>query len=192
MQTSGMTIYDFRDGRPQRPGTPARSGEPWTDDDYETLVRLCRAGADAAAVADALQRSAVPVLTRAKRLLPVAERGLPLDRTLTQLRRHLEDPDYDWAKQLATSPPPRPVVNNVHPPALHTGVPGLTDEQLVAVAYAFSWAPASGVSASVSADVAREVSRRRLLDALRRRFEADSENRLEELLYRDETSRPYW
>lgn len=116
------------------PRRPARSGELWTEDDYETLARLCLDGADLAAVAEALERRDTAVLDRARRMLPLDERGLPADRALVQLRAHLrEDAGYDWASALTQSPPPRPVEHRVYTEQL-SGVRGLEDEELLDVA----------------------------------------------------------
>lgn len=116
------------------PRRPSRSGEPWTEDDYETLVRLCLDGADLVTVAGALQRRDTAVLDRARRMLPLEERGLPADRALVQLRTHLrEDPAYDWGAALTQSPPPRPVEQRVYTQQL-TGLRGLEDAELLDVA----------------------------------------------------------
>ena len=116
------------------PRRPARSGEPWTEDDYVTLVRLCTEGADLATVAEALERRDTAVLNRTRRMLPLDERGLPADRALTQLRLHLEqEPGYDWAARLTESPPPRPVQHTTYT-VQRNGIPGLQDEELLDVA----------------------------------------------------------
>lgn len=116
------------------PRRPTRSGEPWTDDDYETLVRLCAEGATLASVAEELGRGERAVLGRARRMLPLDERGLPDDRALARLRHHLrEDPGYDWGTRLTESPPPRPV-EHTHVTVRRDGIPGLTDQDLLDVA----------------------------------------------------------
>ncbi|GAB3579315.1 hypothetical protein [Calidifontibacter terrae] len=193
-----MTLSSFPEPVvPLRYVHPGRSGEPWTEDDYEQLVEMCRGGVGSAAVAKALQRSESPLIARAKKLLPLAERGVPTDLVFAHLRRLLQDDaGYDWRRHLAELPPPRPVVNNILPPPLHAGIPGLTDAQLVAIAYALSWAPEAGVSADVAGAVAGELVRRDLVQAVRSRLERDAEERVDDLLERStggaRWSRPYW
>lgn len=128
------------------PRRPARSGEPWTEGDYEALVRLCLEGADLAAMAEELQRRDTAVLNRARRMLPLDERGLPADRALVQLRTHLrDDPGYDWAARLTESPPRRPVQYPVHTHQLN-GIRGLEDEQLLDVAELVVTGPSTRVA----------------------------------------------
>ena len=125
------------------PSPRHRSGEPWTDDDYEELLRLYREGTDLAELSRRLGRSQAVVQARAKRLLPLDQRGVPSDRVLPQLRRNLlQVDDYDWQTHLAATPPPRPVVNHVHPPAVRTGIEGLQDHELLAMALALAQLPA--------------------------------------------------
>lgn len=142
------------------PRRPARSGEPWTEEDYETLVRMSAGGADLQQVAQELRRRGTAVLARARRMLPLEERGLPADRALVQLRRHLrEDPAYDWAGWLATSPPPRPV-EHTHVTTRLDGIPGLEDEDLLAVAECLVTGGALG--SATRGDVLSEVVSRGL------------------------------
>jgi hypothetical protein len=114
---------------------PARTGLPWTDEDYERLVGGCRRGTGLEPLAEELGRSWVAVLDRARRMLPVDERGLPRDRALPRLGELLEqDPAYDWAAALRTSPPPPPVERPVY---LRRGLEGLYPEELLEIAEVF-------------------------------------------------------
>lgn len=161
-----MTIPDRDETRPSSP--PRRSGEPWSDDDYQTLLRGCREGLGLTMLSQRLQRGPQPVRERAKRLLPLDQRGVPGDRVLTQLRQNLlKDPDYDWAHHLAATPPPRPIVNHVLPQPRYAGIPGLEDHELLATAQAVAQqGGASEPQDHLAHALAREVSRRNLDDAL--------------------------
>src|SRR5699024_8049127 len=151
-------------------GPPQRSGEPWTDDDYQILLQGCRAGLELSELSQRLQRSPNPVRERAKRMLPLDQRGVPGDRVLVQLRTNLlADPDYDWAHHLAATPPPRPIVNHVLPTPNYAGIPGLKDEELLVVAEALAQqrrprTPDDHVGRALS----REVAQRGLSNDLRR------------------------
>lgn len=70
---------------------PARSGRPWTDEDYARLVELVRSGASEETIAADLGRAPNAVAYRVKRMLPVAEQGCVTDRGLPALRGHLAD-----------------------------------------------------------------------------------------------------
>ena len=97
-----MTIRHPSEVSPPTP--PQRSGEPWTDEDYESLVHLCREGLDLTTLSQQLGRAPQSVRDRAKRMLPLDQRGVPGDRALTQLRKNLlDDPDYDWGRHLAAT-----------------------------------------------------------------------------------------
>lgn len=179
-----MTIHHL--SPPGPPPRPPRSGEPWTDDDYEQLLDLCREGLTLPAAALRLGRSEAAVRGRAMKLLPVDERGTPQDRVLVQLRTHLEDEDeYDWRKHLAATPPPRPVINHVHPPAVLSGIEGLQDDELLAMASALAVlrAPAEEVSYLAEA-CAHEVTRRKLQGDLRSGMAHDASWRAEDFLAR--------
>lgn len=131
-----MSLHALPGGRS---GRPARSGQPWTDEDYDALVAMCREGLDLATMPDRLDRSEVAVLDRARRMLPVAERGLPRDRATTRLRELLRaDDGYDWSAALAQGPPPRPVEHRVY---RREGVEGLRTHELLAVAEALVLQP---------------------------------------------------
>lgn len=109
----------------------ARSGQPWTDEDYESLLAACRQGLTLDAIATTLRRRDTAVLDRARRILPVTERGLPRDRAVARLRQILQDdPDYDWATALLRSPPPRPIEHAVYE---RHGLEGLRTEELLDV-----------------------------------------------------------
>lgn len=146
------------------PRRPARSGEPWTQEDYETLVRMSADGAGLPDVAQALQRRDTAVLARARRMLPLDERGLPTDRALVQLGAHLrDDPAYDWARWLATSPPPPPV-QHTHVTTRRAGIPGLEDVDLLAVAECL--VTGGGPASPTRKDLLREVAARGLTAGL--------------------------
>ncbi|MEI2774603.1 MAG: hypothetical protein V9G19_01250 [Tetrasphaera sp.] len=141
-----------------KPPPPARSGQPWTPDDYDTLVRLAREGSSLDHICEVLQRGANSILDRARRMLPVDERMLPRDHAITRLQRHLErDPDYDWSTQLCTEPP-RPAYP---PPPIRSGVAGLDDDELIAFACLTATMPRV-VSRPVRASVARALHDRGL------------------------------
>lgn len=142
------------------PAPPARSGEPWTDEDYERLVALIRDGADHDDIATGLQRPVPTVGTRTRRLLPVEERRCPPDRVLPAARRHLSDPEYDWRRVMLLSEPPRPSAP-LPPPVVRGGVPGLDDDDLVTTAYGLLCAFRES-SRPVVREVAQEVDRRGL------------------------------
>lgn len=164
--------------RPPEP-TPRRSGEPWTTQDYETLVGRCREGASAAELAEALERKERAVLLRAKRLLPLDQRGLPEDRILPHLHGLLnEDGDYDWEHHLAATPPPRPVVNHLPAPEVRRGIPGLEDRELLAIV---GLAIRSGMdrdTIDLWQELSMEIERRGLDDRLESDLESDSQRRL--------------
>lgn len=178
-----MTIHQLPGATPnQRPEPePRRSGQPWTTEDYETLVDRCRAGASLAELASVLERRESAVLPRAKRLLPLEQRGVPPDRVLPHLHRLLtEDLDYDWAHHLAATPPPRPVINYLPAPQVCRGIPGLSDEELLAVA---GLAVRLGVDAAADdlrPALSSEIEMRDLDDELASTVARDAEWRLRE------------
>ncbi|MHA7862552.1 hypothetical protein ACX1DX_14445 [Tessaracoccus sp. Y36] len=144
---------------------PDRRGEPWTDDDYRTMVTLCRQGAVIDELCQALGRTSQAVLGRVKRLLPMAERGAPGERVLAQLHKHLvSDDHYDWESHLAALPPPRPVINHVHPPDQLTGIPGLHDNELLLVAAALFQAGKHTPTGRLMDECASAIRRRNLVD----------------------------
>lgn len=161
-----MPIRHLSEVRP--PGPPHRSGEPWTDDDYETLVRLCREGLDLTELSRQLGRSPSPVRDRAKRMLPMDQRGVPGDRVLAQLRKNLlDDPAYDWGHHLAATPPPRPTVNHILPAPRYAGIPGLEDKELLASAEAMAQQHRLDEDEHLTHALAHEVHRRGLAERLR-------------------------
>lgn len=149
-------------GGQSRNGAPPRSGQPWTDAEYEQILAAAREGVSAIEeVAARIGRGPQPTLAKARRLLSVAERAAPVDRVLPLIRGHQEDPGYDWQAVTLEEPPPRPVV---HPPAL-TGICGLCSEDLLAIGYAV------GVVALVVGDdvvtrVGEELQRRGMFGEL--------------------------
>ena len=159
-----MTLHSLPP--PSRRPRPPRSGEPWTETDYATLVRLCREGRSATDIAAELGRSDASVADRASRMLPLDERGGPRDLSVHRLRHHLQqDADYDWQAALVQTPPPRPVVEHVHPPQVRRGIPGLEDEQLVTLAELLSQTSASVSDEArrvLTADIGRQILHRGL------------------------------
>ena len=137
---------------------PARSGQPWTDEDYEQLIDLVREGLGTYAIAEALGRSDGAVSLRLRALLPPEERSCLGDRVLPTLRTHLRDrPDYPWAEIMVQSPPPAPVVRQV---VQRHGIAGLEDAQLTEVAWAML--NCETTDDQVLQDVCSEVDTRRL------------------------------
>ena len=144
---------------------PARTGLPWTDADYESLVRLCREGHTAEPLAAALGRTPVAVLDRARRMLPPGERDLPRDRTVTRLRELLQgDPSYDWSAAMCQAPPPPPVEHRVY---ARRGVAGLRQQELLGVAEVLALQPHGGQA--VREEVLRTVKRLGLTEELEHR-----------------------
>lgn len=168
-----MTIHEFpRLVPPTTARRPARSGEPWTDDDYTSLVRLAREGASTDAVAETLARSPSAVQARAMKLLPLDQRGVPGERVVQHLGDLARaDEDYPWATHLVATPPPRPVVNHVHPPAQYDGVDGLDDNDLVAIAAAFAQLRGGVAGPEIASAIAIRVLDRGLQHQLRQALE---------------------
>lgn len=176
-----MPIRHLSEVRP--PGPPRRSGEPWTDDDYDTLVRLCRQGLDLIELSQQLGRSPLPVRDRAKRMLPMDQRGVPGDRVLAQLRKNLlDDPDYDWAHHLAATPPPRPVINHVLPAPRYAGIPGLKDDELLVTVEALAQQRRLDEEDDLAHALANEVHRRGLADDLRSAAAVNARQRVDAFL----------
>ncbi|MGO0576727.1 hypothetical protein [Ornithinimicrobium panacihumi] len=166
-----MTLRNLHEGTPLPP--PRRTGQPWTDDDYQTLLRLVRDGVEIEEIAEQLARSTTSVRMRAVRMLPVDQRGVPQDRAVEQLRKNLlADEDYEWEGHLASSPPPRPVVQCTHPPATLSGVPGLRDDELLVITRALATSPGLRTDRDplrdegVREECARQVVRRGLASEL--------------------------
>ncbi len=189
-----MTIHQFPGTNPRRTPTapePRRRGEPWTTEDYELLVTRCREGASAAELAEALERNEKPVLQRAKRLLPIDQRGMPEDAILPHLHRLLvEDDDYDWAHHLAATPPPRPVVNHLPPPEVRRGIPGLEDWELLTIAALMIRLCADADTIGLRHDLSIEIGRRDLDERLENALARDSARSLADFreagYYRDD------
>ncbi|MCK0112831.1 hypothetical protein MWU75_11835 [Ornithinimicrobium sp. F0845] len=135
----------------------------------------CREGASITELAEALERKERAVLLRAKRLLPLDQRGVPEDRITAHLHRVLtEDDDYDWEHHLAATPPPRPVVNHLPAPEVRRGIPGLEDEELLAIAgLVIRLGEATG-TVDLRDDLAREIERRDLGDRLESNLARDA------------------
>lgn len=148
------------EARSRRPHSapPPRSGQPWTDVEYEQILAAARDGVtDIDEVASRIGRGPHPTLAKARRLLPVSERAAPVDRVLVLLRTHQEDPGYDWRRTTLEEPPPRPVIA---PPAL-SGLSGLQPDDLVTIAHALA-SSMSVADQDVLARVGAEVQRRGL------------------------------
>jgi hypothetical protein len=116
------------------PHQPARSGQPWTEEDQNLLVRAARDHADLETIAECAERTTSSVLPRLRRMLPLHERSCPSDMVARRVHEHLRDPDYDWRGTMLLTPPPRPV--HKPPDIVRTGLPGLTDDDLVPIAHA--------------------------------------------------------
>lgn len=163
--TDGGELLRHRTDRGPRPAArspgvdrPSRSGEPWTDEDYQRILVAVREGAtDMADVAARIGRTLGPTTSKARRLLPLAERSAPPDRVCLLLREHQDDPQYDWRRTTLEEPPPRPVVQ---PPAL-TGIAGLPGADLVTIGYAVALA-AGLIDEDVVARLGEELYRRGL------------------------------
>lgn len=180
----GMTLHPLPP--PSRRPRPPRSGEPWTESDYATLVRLCREGRTARDIAAELGRSDASVADRASRMLPLDERGGPRDLSVHRLRHHLQqDDDYDWQAALMQTPPPRPVVEHVHPPPVRRGIPGLDDDELVTLAELLSQTSASASDESrraLSVDIGRQILHRGLEERVLERATDHAQERAQRLV----------
>lgn len=175
-------MHQFPGTRSSQPATrqPRRSGQPWTTADYELLVRRCRAGDSAEDLADVLERTDHAVSQRAQRLLPLDQRGGPQDRAVPHLHRLLrEDDAYDWEHHLAATPPPRPVVSYLPPPQVRHGVPGLTDDQLVAICLLAVQSAPDPFAEDLRHDLSRELEERDLHEQLMQSLSRASEVWLE-------------
>jgi hypothetical protein len=159
-------LHDVNAGGPVRRSAwrpqPRRSGQPWTDDDYERLVTLVREGQDVPAIAGALGRTEGAVTPRLRALLPPEQRAILADRVLTTLRGHVQDrPDYPWAEIMVQLPPPAPVVEEV---VHRAGVAGLEADLLVEAAWAMLHCETA--EAEAVREVCLEVEARGLDDLL--------------------------
>ncbi len=116
--------------RPPGTGPVIRRTGGWPPEEQQRLVDLVRHGVDLPDLVEALNRSRAPIVTRLRLMLPLAHRDCPADLVLTAAREAFADPDHDWRAAQLLSPPPRPIEQVVL-----SGVAGLTDDQLVTVAY---------------------------------------------------------
>ncbi|GAA4896712.1 hypothetical protein GCM10025789_13170 [Tessaracoccus lubricantis] len=175
------------------PPQPKRQGQPWTDDEYATLIELCRRDVGIEKVCEALGRKPGAVLNRAKRMLPMDERGVPAERVLSQLRKHLlHDADYDWEAHLAALPPPRPVINHVHPPAQYAGIEGLEDAQLLTIMTCLVHAKPDTAASRLADQCGNHIRSRQLTDDLMDLLTTQASDFVESLRYRYEPwQRPY-
>lgn len=147
--------------------TAPRSGEPWTDEDYRTLMQLCREDQSLEAICDTLERTPGAVQARARKLLPLEERAVPTERILRQLAKNLAaDEDYDWEHHLAATPPPRPVVQHVPPPVTLRGIGGLDDDELLLMAASLTLVGATEGNERLTYECRKQVLARRLQDDL--------------------------
>lgn len=112
---------------------PKRSGKLWEELDYELLVEGIREGLDVPALAERVGRVESSVWQRLRRLVPLPQRGCLTDQLLPVLRTALDDPEYDWRTEMRLTPAPAPIV---HQEVVRTGLDGLSDDQMVTVAYA--------------------------------------------------------
>lgn len=163
-----------------KPTHPARSGLPWTSDDYTTLVRLVREGRDLGEICAELERGESAVLDRTRRMLPLEEHGGPRDHSIARLRMHLEkDPDYDWSTQMCAKPPPP-----VYVPPIIKGIGGLADDDVVAVACLLADRPYAAPT-SLHRRVFREVRTRGLRRTLEARWIQGAQENLERVIDTD-------
>lgn len=149
--------------------SPHRSGEPWVEEDYAAIVRACREQEDPTieTVADAVGRSPNAQRARIKVLLPLDLRGGPAHLVPGQLRSALlADDAYDWQAHLMATPPPRPIVEHVHPPDVLTGTSGLEDDELLATARGLAQLACGQPHDPLLQVCADEVLRRGLRDQL--------------------------
>lgn len=172
MDTPPDTTPDPSDSAPavsllvSRQRRPHRSGQPWTDDDYEQMLALVREGHDADDIADSIGRSPQAVAGKMRAVLPVAQRSCPSDRVLGALRAQVtDDPAYPWAEIVLQSPPPPPIVRQV---VHREGVGGLEDDDLVTIAWALL--ASEGADEDVLQGVCREVRERSLTRRVTERF----------------------
>ncbi len=109
---------------------PNRHGQPWLMSDYELMVQGVRDGLELPSLASRLGRAEKVLLPRLRRLLPAAQRECYPELVLDALRTALADDTYDWRHEMLLSPP---IIRNE---IVHSGLDGLSDDQVVTVAYA--------------------------------------------------------
>jgi hypothetical protein len=172
MDTTPDTTPDPSDRAPalsllaSRLHRPHRSGQPWTDDDYEQMLALVREGHDADHIAGSIGRSPQAVAGKMRAVLPVEQRSCPTDRVLGALRAQVtHDPDYPWAEIVLQTPPPPPIVRQV---VHREGVGGLEDDDLVTIAWALI--ACEGADEDVLQRICREVRERSLTRRVTDRF----------------------
>nr|NLD40921.1 hypothetical protein [Actinomycetales bacterium] len=102
-----MTLAQLRDFHPTR---PHRSGQAWDSVDYEGILNGVREGLGFEGIANRIGRRSTAVSGKVRDLLPPEERKARGPVALELLKRHVDDPGYDWRAVLATPDPPRPVV----------------------------------------------------------------------------------
>lgn len=150
---------------------PARSGQPWTDEDYEHLLALVREGLDAPEIAEGVQRSEAAIHQRLRALLPPDMRACLTDRVLPTLRKQLlADPDYPWADIMVQRPKPAPVITQV---VNRAGIAGLEDVELAEVAWALLHCETGDehLTLEVCTEAARRQLDAQLTERLARAFE---------------------
>lgn len=194
-----MTVHHLR--AVPDPPRPARTGQPWTDEDYEAFLIHVRAGEDASTIADRLERTTLAILERARRLLPSHERVVPREQALTRLRTILaEDPAYDWRAALIPQPPLlslETAFGNYTAfvgggiGGLDTSFAGMEDETLLVLAQALALQPELG-PASVREDIAEEVHVRGISGHLRTRMHRWAEQRAQSFLHDSDTPHDDW
>lgn len=113
------------------PAQRAQKRGPWSEDELVELVGLVRTGSDAVAAADALGRPRTTVWKQLRLMLPPEERACPSYLVVTALARHLEEEGFDWRATMLRVAPPRPIQH-----VERAGVDGLSDDHVVAAAYA--------------------------------------------------------
>lgn len=141
-----------------RPAVASRHGHSWEASDYDLLVEGIRQGLDVPALAERLGRVERTVYPRVRRLLPLAQRDCLPELVLSAARTALQDTEYDWRSEMLLTPAPAPIVRNE---IVHTGLAGLTNEQLVPIGYALM-AVSGELQEEPLAGVVRELDERGL------------------------------
>ncbi|GAB2469645.1 hypothetical protein GCM10027030_00450 [Luteococcus sediminum] len=120
-----MTIPPLPTPIAQRP----RNG--FIDDDHDVIIAMAQEGASLTQIGNVFDKTVKSIETRARKLLPPGQRKIPSDRVLPTLAIVSAEPGYDWRSTIAQDDP-LPPVNEI----VHTGIAGLSDDQLVTCAHA--------------------------------------------------------
>lgn len=120
-----MTITPLPTPMLQRP----RNG--FVDEDHDVIIAMAQEGATLTQIGNVFDKTSKSIETRARKLLPPGQRKIPTDRVLPTLAMLSSEEGYDWRTTIAMDDP-LPPVNKV----IHSGIEGLTDEQLIQCAHA--------------------------------------------------------